>query len=53
VVDTEVIDGAINGVGELVREVGGRVRRLQTGNVQSYALAMLLGALGVILLLAI
>jgi len=53
VVDTELIDGAVNGVGELVRAFGGRMRRLQTGNVQGYALAMLLGALGVIALLAI
>ena len=44
VVDSQIIDGAVNGVGELMRCVGGRVRRLQTGNVQAYALAMLVGA---------
>jgi NADH-quinone oxidoreductase subunit L len=52
VVDTQLIDGAVNGVGELVRWSSGRVRRLQTGNVQAYALAMLVGAICVIVALA-
>ncbi len=53
VVDTEYIDGAVNGVGDLVRVIGGRVRRLQTGNVQAYALAMLIGALFVVAILVV
>jgi NADH-quinone oxidoreductase subunit L len=52
VIDSQIIDGAVNGVGELVRWSGGRVRRLQTGNVQVYALAMLVGAICVIIALA-
>jgi NADH-quinone oxidoreductase subunit L len=52
-VDAGLIDGAVNGVGDLVRVVGGRVRRLQTGNVQAYALAMLVGALVVVAALAV
>jgi NADH-quinone oxidoreductase subunit L len=52
VVDSQIIDGAVNGVGELVRWSGSRVRRLQTGNVQAYALAMLVGAICVIIVLA-
>ena len=52
-VDSVLIDGAVNGVGELVRYTGSRVRRLQTGNVQVYALAMLIGAVCVIIALAI
>ena len=40
----------MNGVGDLVRVVGGRARRLQTGNVQIYALAMLIGAVFVVAL---
>ena len=52
-VDAGLIDGAVNGVGDLVRVVGGRVRRLQTGNVQVYALAMLVGALVVVAALAV
>ncbi len=53
VIDSQIIDGAVNGIGELVRWIGGRTRRLQTGNVQTYALAMLVGALCVIVALAI
>jgi NADH-quinone oxidoreductase subunit L len=52
VVDTQLIDGAVNGIGELMRWLGGRARRLQTGNVQVYALAMLVGAICVIVALA-
>ena len=52
VIDSQLIDGAVNGVGELVRWSGDRIRRLQTGNVQAYALAMLLGAICVIVALA-
>jgi NADH-quinone oxidoreductase subunit L len=53
VIDSQIIDGAVNGVGELVRWSGSRVRRLQTGNVQAYALAMLVGAICVIVALAV
>jgi NADH-quinone oxidoreductase subunit L len=52
-VDAGLIDGAVNGVGDLVRVVGGRARRLQTGNVQTYALAMLIGALLVVAVLVV
>jgi NADH-quinone oxidoreductase subunit L len=44
VIDSELIDGTINGVAALVNAAGGAVRRIQTGNVQSYALLMLVGA---------
>ena len=44
-IDPGVIDGAANGVGLLVAATGGAGRRLQTGNVQHYALSFLLGAL--------
>jgi len=53
VVDSEIIDGAVNGVGEFVSSFGGRARKLQTGNVQVYALAMLIGAMVVIAVLAV
>ena len=42
----------MNGVGELTRWSGSRLRRLQTGNVQAYALAMLVGAICVIIALS-
>lgn len=43
VVDTKVIDGAVNGVAGLVRLTGRGVRRLQTGYVRNYALGVVLG----------
>jgi NADH-quinone oxidoreductase subunit L len=43
-VDGEVIDGVVNGTASVVNANGGLWRRLQTGNVQHYAISMLLGA---------
>jgi len=45
VFDLKVIDGAVNGVATLVRDTGGTVRRIQTGFVRNYALAIAAGAL--------
>ncbi|MDG2306246.1 MAG: NADH-quinone oxidoreductase subunit L [Candidatus Binatia bacterium] len=47
-VDSVVIDGVVNGVGAVVVWNSGVLRRLQTGNVQSYALGMLLGAVAIV-----
>ena len=44
-IDPHVIDGAANGAALLVAAIGGAGRRLQTGNVQHYALSFLVGAL--------
>ena len=44
-VDAKVIDGLmVNGTGESVAEVGGILRRIQSGNIRSYASWVLLGA---------
>ncbi len=43
VVEPKVIDGAVNGVGELFRRSGAVLRRTQTGYVRNYALAIVLG----------
>jgi NADH-quinone oxidoreductase subunit L len=43
-VDGRGIDGAVNGAAALVGGTSGRVRRVQTGFVRSYALGMLGGA---------
>jgi NADH-quinone oxidoreductase subunit L len=43
--DQKVIDGAVNGVGSFVRNMGRRFGRLQTGFVQGYALAIGVGLL--------
>jgi NADH-quinone oxidoreductase subunit L len=48
-VDNQGIDGAVNGVGALLGGSSGRLRRLQTGFVRSYALAMLSGVVLVVL----
>jgi len=47
--DRTVVDGAVNGVGALVRRSGGGLRTLQTGFVRNYALGI---AVGAVLLLA-
>ena len=51
VVDARGIDGAVNGVARLAGGIGESLRRLQTGNVQSYALVMLVGAACLLLIL--
>jgi NADH-quinone oxidoreductase subunit L len=43
VIDNKIIDGAVNGVGTLVRSTGSGARRLQTGYVRNYALGITLG----------
>jgi NADH-quinone oxidoreductase subunit L len=44
-IDPGLIDGAVNGAALVVAATSGAVRRLQTGNVQHYALSFLVGAL--------
>lgn len=43
--DLAVVDGVVNGSAEAVGEAGRWLRRWQTGNVQHYALSLLVGAL--------
>jgi NADH-quinone oxidoreductase subunit L len=45
VFDPEVIDGAVNGVADAVRALSGAGRRLQSGNVQHYLFAFLIGTI--------
>ena len=42
--DVTLVDGAVNGVGRLVREGGGRLRRLQSGMIRFYASMVAIGA---------
>jgi NADH-quinone oxidoreductase subunit L len=51
-VDTRVIDGAVNGIGGMVRRVGEAGRSIQTGYVRNYGVLFLGGALVVIAFLA-
>jgi NADH-quinone oxidoreductase subunit L len=50
-IDLGLIDGAVNGVGRLVNWFSGRLRRVQTGYVRTYAITLLLGVVFVIIVL--
>ncbi len=50
VFDSSVIDGAVNGVGNLATNIGDLFRKSQTGVVQNYALAI---ATGVVMVLGV
>ena len=47
-VDANIVDGIVNGVGELIRSIAGSLRRVQSGFVRTYALLISLGALAVL-----
>jgi len=49
--DERVVDGAVNGLGRAVRTLSGAVRGVQTGAVQSYALAFVFGVVVVVALM--
>ncbi|MEM7141817.1 MAG: NADH-quinone oxidoreductase subunit L [Actinomycetota bacterium] len=46
--DATFVDGAVNGVGRLVRTSGGQLRRLQSGLVRSYAAMVAIGAVALV-----
>jgi NADH-quinone oxidoreductase subunit L len=55
-VDRTIVDGAVNGVGAVVRTGGSALRRVQTGYVRNYALEVAAGAIilvGVFLFVAV
>jgi NADH-quinone oxidoreductase subunit L len=45
IVDRYIVDGAVNGLGAQIKKIGSGLRVLQTGDIQSYALMMLIGLL--------
>ena len=51
--DRRVVDGAVNGVGELVRRASLGVRRVQNGLVRNYALWIVVGAGAMLLFLLV
>jgi NADH-quinone oxidoreductase subunit L len=51
--DAGLIDGAVNGVGSLARNVGSVLRLLQSGNIRSYATWVLFGGVMVIVALSV
>ena len=46
--DTGIIDGAVNGIGHRAMNIGGALRRMQSGNIRSYAAWVVLGSIVVI-----
>ena len=46
--DSRLIDGTINGIGHRAMNIGGTLRRLQSGNIRSYAAWVVLGSIAVI-----
>lgn len=53
IVDEKVIDGAVRGVGSLTLDVASGVRKTQTGLVRSYALWVVVGAVGILAAIAV
>ena len=51
--DAKVIDGAVNGLGGLVKHVGARFTSIQTGLARNYAVGILAGAVGVLVWLIV
>jgi len=43
-IDAGLIDGAVNGAATRAQKLGGLLRRLQSGNIRSYAVWIVIGA---------
>jgi NADH-quinone oxidoreductase subunit L len=50
-VDQGVIDGTVNGVGYEARSIGGLLRRIQSGNIRSYATWVVLGSVALLIVM--
>ena len=48
VADGWIIEGLINGTADAVQRAGGRLRKVETGYVQEYAFAVIVGAIIVV-----
>jgi NADH-quinone oxidoreductase subunit L len=48
IVDVKVIDGAVNGVGDIVGGSSDILRRLQTGSVRAYAASLFFGVVAIL-----
>jgi NADH-quinone oxidoreductase subunit L len=46
--DVRVIDGAVNGMGQIVGESGALLRQMQTGSLRTYAVSVLFGAVMIV-----
>jgi len=45
-VDRNVVDGAMNGIASVTSGISGMIKKVQSGNVQSYAVYFFAGAIG-------
>ena len=52
-IDMGVVDGAVNGIAQLIGGSSRELRRVQTGYVRNYALAVALGVVVILVFLAI
>ena len=52
-VDQGVIDGIVNGVGHQSKGIGGVLRRIQSGNIRSYATWVAVGAVALLIALGL
>jgi multicomponent Na+:H+ antiporter subunit D len=52
-IDVVAVDGVVNGVAHSILRGGGALRRLQTGVVTHYALAMIVGVIAATVILAV
>jgi NADH-quinone oxidoreductase subunit L len=53
VTDGKMIEGAVNGIPQAIRDMGERLRKLQTGQAQHYAMSMALGLFLILTLILI
>ncbi len=51
--DQGVIDGIVNGVGTESKSIGGVLKRLQSGNIRSYATWVVLGAVALLIVMGV
>lgn len=49
IIDVSIIDAVVNDVADIVRGTGGILRRFQSGDARTYAAAILLGTLGLLI----
>ena len=51
-IDERIVDGAVNGLGKLTIRIGQLIRPAQSGYIRNYAVAVAMGALIIVVLLA-
>jgi len=53
IMDVEIVDGAVNGVGRVIQSWAGLLKRVQNGLIRSYATWILLGAVAILFYIAV